>query len=45
MQLLTGDESLLPTGTEGTVVTVGTFDGVHRGHLDVIARPISRVCW
>jgi len=42
MQILTGDESLLPTATEGTVVTVGTFDGVHRGHLDVIARLVAR---
>ena len=27
---------------KGTVVTVGTFDGVHRGHLDVIQRLVAR---
>jgi len=34
-------DSGLPPGSPGTVVTVGTFDGVHRGHRDVLAR-ISR---
>lgn len=35
-------ESGLPPTVKGTVVTVGTFDGVHRGHLDVIRRLVSR---
>lgn len=35
-------ESGLPPNVTGTIVTVGTFDGVHRGHLDVIDRLVSR---
>lgn len=35
-------ESGLPPTVTGTVVTVGTFDGVHRGHLDVIRRLVDR---
>lgn len=35
-------DSGLPPTVEGTVVTVGTFDGVHRGHLDVIRRLVDR---
>lgn len=35
-------EAGLPAGVSGTVVTVGTFDGVHRGHLDVITRLVAR---
>ena len=31
----------LPPNVTKTAVTVGTFDGVHRGHLDVIARLIA----
>ena len=36
------DESGLPQHVGATVVTVGTFDGVHRGHRDVIERLVSR---
>lgn len=35
-------DSGLPPGSPGTVVTVGTFDGVHRGHRDVLARISQR---
>lgn len=37
-----GDESGLPPHVKGTVITVGTFDGVHRGHRDVIEKLVSR---
>jgi riboflavin kinase/FMN adenylyltransferase len=36
------DASSLPPNVEGTVVTVGTFDGVHLGHQDVIHRLAAR---
>ncbi|GAC1453108.1 MAG: bifunctional riboflavin kinase/FAD synthetase [Gemmatimonadaceae bacterium] len=36
------DESGLPPYVTATVVTVGTFDGVHRGHRDVIERLVAR---
>ncbi len=36
------DESGLPPYVKDTVITVGTFDGVHRGHRDVIERVVAR---
>ena len=36
MELLAGFS--LPASIGGTALTVGTFDGVHRGHQDVLAR-------
>ena len=35
------DSGLAPDIT-GTIATVGTFDGVHRGHQDVLARLVAR---
>lgn len=35
------DDFALPAA-HGTIVTVGTFDGVHRGHQDVLARLVAR---
>ena len=31
-----------PGAESGTIVTVGTFDGVHRGHQDLLARLVDR---
>jgi riboflavin kinase/FMN adenylyltransferase len=36
------EESGLPSYVKSTVITVGTFDGVHRGHRDVIERVVAR---
>lgn len=35
------DDPVLPIAESGSVVTVGTFDGVHRGHRDVIAQLVA----
>src|ERR1700680_4470494 len=37
-----GDESGLPPYVTGTVLTVGTCDGVHRAHRDVVERLLAR---
>ena len=42
MELLGPGGAPLSDHVRGTVVTVGTFDGVHRGHLDVITRLVAR---
>lgn len=36
------ESSALPPNVSETVVTVGTFDGVHRGHRDVVERLVAR---
>ena len=32
----------LPDNVTGTVLTVGTFDGMHRGHIDLLAQLVQR---
>ena len=34
--------AVLPPSVAGTILTVGTFDGVHRGHQDVLGRLVRR---
>src|ERR1700682_4117843 len=36
------DESGLPPYVKAAIITVGTFDGVHRGHRDVVERLVTR---
>jgi len=36
-----GGETELPADVQATVVTVGTFDGVHCGHRDVVSRLVA----
>jgi riboflavin kinase/FMN adenylyltransferase len=40
--ILDTDAAMLPPHIGETIVTVGTFDGVHRGHLDVLLRLVAR---
>ncbi len=42
MELLVPPALELPRDVRDTVLTVGTFDGVHRGHMDVVRRLVQR---
>lgn len=35
-------EPAIPPHVDGTIVTVGTFDGLHRGHRDLVERMVAR---
>ncbi|MEP6765936.1 MAG: bifunctional riboflavin kinase/FAD synthetase [Gemmatimonadaceae bacterium] len=35
-------DSGLPVDIQATVLTVGTFDGMHRGHVDLLSRVVAR---
>lgn len=35
-------DSGLPVNIQATVLTVGTFDGMHRGHVDLLSRVVAR---
>src|SRR5688500_14116543 len=39
---MSAHESGLPPTVTHTIVTVGTFDGMHRGHRDVVQRLVDR---
>lgn len=41
-ELVASEGMTFAEGAAGTIVTVGTFDGVHRGHRDVLERLVSR---
>src|SRR5688572_10983193 len=36
------DLSLLPSSARGGAVAIGNFDGVHRGHLEIVKRLLER---
>lgn len=38
----TWEDAGLPPDAAGTVLTVGTFDGIHRGHLDILRTVAER---